>query len=231
MDVFTILSYLNKVSLIAFFITTAVVAYQIYIFKKEKTKEKAPLIPDFKEKNDFNVIANYTSLPSSLTKKQLKAVNYSKSVFLTISLLTIVVVIFVVSLIKRNSSTSNQALKNSSTKTTTTPASVRPTIKSTPTTQKNLTPTPTDIVPTEIIPTEVIPTEILPTNTAPTVGLIPTAEPTEIILAQSLSLTPAEYPTEVTNSQPQVLPETGSWGKGLLIIGVAISTIFFSFVL
>ena len=39
MDVFTILSYLNKVSLIAFIITTVVVAYQIYIFKKEKTKE------------------------------------------------------------------------------------------------------------------------------------------------------------------------------------------------
>ena len=81
MDVFNLLSYINKVSLFAFFITTLVVSYQIYILKKEKSREKAPKIPDFKEKNNFNVATNFTSLPSFLTKKELKAVNYSKSVF------------------------------------------------------------------------------------------------------------------------------------------------------
>src|SRR3989339_887677 len=125
MDVFTILSYLNKVSLIAFVITTAVVAYQIYIFKKEKTKEHTPTIPDFKENNNFGVVSNYTSLPSSLTKKQIKSVNYSKSIFLTISLLTVIIVIFVVSLIKRNSVVPDQALKNSPVKATATPATVK----------------------------------------------------------------------------------------------------------
>lgn len=220
MDVFTILSYLNKVSLIAFVITTAVVAYQIYIFKKEKTKEHTPTIPDFKENNNFGVVSNFTSLPSSLTKKQIKSVNYSKSIFLTISLLTVIIVIFVVSLIKRNSVVPDQALKNSPVKATATPATVKPTALPTLAGQKNLTPTvePTEVVPTEVAPTEVVPTEIL-------------AEPTEIVLANNPDTLEEESLTEAPVSQPQVLPETGSVGKALLIIGVAVSTIFFSFFL
>ena len=218
MDVFTILSYLNKVSLIAFIITTVVVAYQIYIFKKEKTKEQIPSIPDFKENNNFGTVSNYTSLPNSLTKKQIKSVNYSKSIFLTISLLTVIVVIFVVSLIKKNSAVPDQALKNSSVKTTATPSIVKPTI---------VIPT-TNVVPTKVVPSEVVPTEE-PTPTE--IAIEPTAEPTEIILAQGPSLTPAQSQTEESASQPQVLPETGSVGKVLLIIGVAVSTIFFSFFL
>ncbi|MFA6080893.1 MAG: hypothetical protein WC741_00615 [Patescibacteria group bacterium] len=228
MDVFTILSYLNKVSLIAFFITTAVVAYQIYNFKKEKTKEQTPSIPDFKDNNNFAVASNYTNLPSSLTKKQTKSVNYSKSIFLTISLLTVIIVIFVVSLIKKNSAVPDQALKNSSVKATATPSIIKPTVMPTPITQKNLTPTPTKVAPTAVVPTEIAPTEILPTNTTPTVAA-------EIVLANNPSVTPAESPTgsltEAPASQPQVLPETGSVGKVLLIIGAAVSTIFFSFFL
>jgi hypothetical protein len=220
MDVFTILSYLNKVSLIAFVITTAVVAYQIYIFKKEKTKEHAPSIPDFKENNNFGVVSNFTSLPSSLTKKQIKSVNYSKSIFLTISLLTVIIVIFVVSLIKRNSVVPDQALKNSSVKATVTPAIIKPTVEATPASEKSLVPTvvPTEVVPTEVAPTEVVPTEIL-------------AEPTEIVLANNPGASEEESPTEAPVNPPQVLPETGSVGKVLLIIGVAFSTIFFSFFL
>lgn len=220
MDVFTILSYLNKVSLIAFVITTAVVAYQIYVFKKEKTKEQTPSIPDFQENNNFGTVSNYTSLPSSLTKKQIKSVNYSKSIFLTISLLTVIVVIFVVSLIKKNSTVPNQALKKSSVNATVTPTKVKPTVI--------LSTTP---APTEVVPTEVAPTEVLPTNTIPSVALTPTAEPTEIVLANNTGVLEEESPTEAPVSQPQVLPETGSVGKVLLIIGVAFSTIFFSFFL
>lgn len=227
MDVFTILSYLNKVSLIAFVITTAVVGYQIYIFKKEKTKEHAPSIPDFKENNNFAVASNYTSLPSYLTKKQIKSVNYSKSIFLTISLLTVIVIVFVVSLIKKNSvAPNNQTAKNSSIKATITPSTVKPTALPTSAGQKNLTPTPK--------PTEVVPTEILPTNTIPTVAVVtltPIAEPTEIVLANNPDVAEGGSPTEAPVSQPQVLPETGSVGKVLLIIGVAFSTIFFSFFL
>src|SRR3989339_848976 len=150
MDVFNLLSYINKVSLFAFFITTLVVGYQIYILKKEKSREKAPKIPDFKEKNNFNAVANFTSLPSFLTKKELKAVNYSKSVFLIISLLTIIIVIFVVSLIIKINSTSNQALVNPPTVISPAPTRklISPTVVPTVTlTQTQLTPTVT-VLPT-----------------------------------------------------------------------------------
>jgi len=219
MDVFTILSYLNKVSLIAFIITTVVVAYQIYIFKKEKTKEQAPSIPDFKENNNFGVVSNYTSLPNSFTKKQIKSVNYSKSIFFTISLLTVIVIIFVVSLIKKNNNVPKQTLKSPSIKLTPTPKEIKSTITETPASEKNLVAT---VVPTVVIPTELTPTEMISE---------PTVEPTEIILANNPSLSETESPTENPISQPQVLPETGSVGKVILIIGAAVSTIFFSFFL
>ena len=53
MDIFSLLSYINKVSLLAFFVTTLVVGYQIYVLKKEKTKEQTPSIPDFKDMGKF----------------------------------------------------------------------------------------------------------------------------------------------------------------------------------
>lgn len=219
MDVFSLLSYINKVSLVAFFITTVVVAYQIYNLRKEKTKEQTPIIPDFKEKNNFNVVANYTNLPSSLTKKELKSVNYSKLVFFTISLLTIIVVIFVVSLIKKNNTTQNQTLNDLA------PVNTKSKEVQTPTPKNKLRPSPI----ADIVPTNITPTDVLPTNIVPTVNSQPTIQPTEIILAINPSLTPEVSLTETAVSIPQVLPETGSWGKGLLIIGAAISTIFFSF--
>lgn len=217
MDVFNLLSYINKISLFAFFITTVVVAYQIYILKKEKTKEQTPSIPNFKENNNFNAAANFTSLPSSLTKKKLEAVNYSKLVFLIISLLTIIIVVFVVSLINKNNPSQNQVLINP------------PTVISQTPTPKPISPTPKIIL--SLSPTvEALPSPMLEADTE-ALGS-PTIVPTEIILAQAPSLTPTLNPTnsqKITDEAVKVLPETGSWEKGLLIIGVAISTIFFSF--
>ncbi|MEK7597446.1 MAG: hypothetical protein AAB441_02260 [Patescibacteria group bacterium] len=220
MDVFNLLSYINKVSLFAFFITTLVVGYQIYILKKEKSREKAPKIPDFKEKNNFNVAANFTSLPSSLTKKELKTVNYSKSIFLIISLLTIIVVVFIVSLVRKNISTQNQALIVLPTVVPQVPTA-KPII---PTTKAVLSPLPTiSLLPSPTVTSAQI---------QPTFVASPTIVPTEIILAQAPSSTPTLNPTngqKITDSVPKVLPETGSWKKGFLIIGVAISAILFSF--
>lgn len=222
MDVFGFLSYINKVSLFAFFVTTLVVAYQVYNLRKERSKEQTPVIPDFKESNNTNIAANFTSLPSSLTKKELKAVNYSKLVFLIISLLTIIIVVFVVSLIKKNSPVTNQA-SNDQTAVTITPGPTAMDLK-----KNNLTPPPTGMTPTGILPSETV-----PTNITPTVDSQPTVGPTEIILAKSPSSTPTPKPGSATEvaSKPEVLPETGSWQKGFLIIGVAVSTILFSFFL
>ncbi|MFA5769900.1 MAG: hypothetical protein WC894_00200 [Patescibacteria group bacterium] len=237
MDVFNLLSYINKISLFAFFITTLVVAYQIYVLKKEKTKEQTPSIPDFKEKNNLNEVANFTSLPSYLTKKDLKKVNYSKLVFLIISLLTVMVVIFVVFLIRQNNSSRNQAsisptivVLPTSTLKPKTPTKA-PTVRPIAALSPSQTPTPSPSPTTALIS----PSPAFFSSLSPAVALStsPTnPSPTEIILAQAPSLTPTTNLTNgqnITNSAPTVLPETGIIGKGLLIIGVAISAIFFSF--
>ena len=216
MDIFSLLSYINKVSLLAFFVTTLVVGYQVYILKKEKTKEQAPSIPDFKEMGKSNEVVNYTRLPGFLTKKNKGSVNYSKLVFLIISLLTIMVVIFVLILIKQNSSVRNEASVSPTIVVITRTPTFKPTITLSPSPTVALSPSPTTPTPS-------------PTN-APM-----SPSPTEIILAKTFSLTPTINPTntsptqKITNSKPQILPETGSIEKGLLLIGVAISAIFFSF--
>lgn len=215
MDVFILLTYINKASLLAFFVTTLIVGYQIYLLKKEKNKEKAPKIPDFKEKSNLNMVANFTSLPKSLTQKEIKPVNYARYIFLIISLLTVIVVIFVVSLIKKNSTIQNQALLKSK-------AIISPKPLLHPTSAvvgQNLSLSPSPTVEPTVQPT--IEVTVEPT-------LEPTLEPTEIILAKAPTLTEGLNPTQTTE-KPQVLPETGSWQKGFLIIAVAISTIFFSF--
>lgn len=240
MNIFILLSYINKVSLLAFFVTTLVVAYQIYIIKKEKTKEKAPSIPDFKDIDKSNEVVNYTRLSGSLIKKNNEPANYSKLVFLIISLLTIMVVIFVLILVKKNSSLRNEASVS--------PTIVvlrTPTLKPTCTGQACLTPTKAPTVrPTVVLSPSLTPTPSptdAPMSSLPAASSSPTLivslspSPTEIILAQILSLTPTisltnTSPTQgIINSKPQTLPETGSIEKGLLIIGVAISAIFFSF--
>ncbi len=238
MDIFNLLSYINKISLLAFFVTTLAVGYQVYVLKKEKTKEQAPLIPNFQEKNNLSEAANFTSLPNSLTRKELKKVSYSKLIFLIISLMTIMVVIFVLALIKQNSSVRNEASVNPGIIIVPTPALKAKTILSPsvaiPTTA--LSPTPSTSTPAPFLspspspfPTNVT-TEVFVSGALIAASLSPT--PTEIILAQTFNLTPTVNPTspeKITGSQLQTLPETGNIGKGLLIFGVAISTIFFSF--
>jgi len=238
MNVFTFLSYVNKVSLVAFFITTLIVGYQIYILKKEKSKEQTPTIPDFKEGGTFGTVSNFTSLPSSLTQKELKAVNYSKMIFPTISIFTVIIIVFVVSLIGKNGSP-DQAL-----------VTPTPFVTRVPTIARSASPTPKPIA--KISPSPIIEAteeaSLLATLSA-TLTVTPTAEPTssfqalltastsptvvptEIILAQASSPTPTTNPSNITPTTGaiKVLPETGSLEKGLVIIGVAISTIFFSF--
>jgi len=255
MSVFTILSYINKVSVIAFFITTIVVGYQLYILRKERGKDQTPSIPDFKENGNIGGVANFTSLPNSLMKKDLKAVNYSKMIFPIISLMTLIVIIFVISLIGQNSTSNNHALVNPPPATISqTQVRISPTPRffSSPTLTSTLSaelisPTleasPSPIIEPTVEPTieasstgvlEVGSTEASPTgmlaNASVTTTLSPSVSPTEIILA----LAPSSIPATTGKLSPtagviKVLPETGSVQKGLMIIGVAISTIFFSF--
>lgn len=220
MDILSLLSYINKVSLFAFFVTIVVVGYQIYVIKKEKNNEKTPAIPDFDAGVKSNEVANYTSLPGSLTKKNNRPANYSRLIFLSIFLLTAVVLVFVLILAKKNNpplytKTSPPITANNTTPTITVATP-------TPTLEQTLTLSPSPTVSPSLSPTlvAVALAEATPTNN-------PT--PTEIILAKAPSVTPTSAADVSEKSQLQTLPETGSIQKGLLIIGVAISTIFFSF--
>lgn len=226
MNAFTFLSYVNKVSLIAFFVTTLVVGYQIYMLRKEKGKEQAPTIPDFKEDGTLGAAANFTSLPSYLTKKELKAINYSKMIFPIITAFTIIIIVFVISLIGKNGSP-DQAL-----------VTPTPFVTRVPTVARSASPTPKPIA--KISPGASLSTTLTVTPTAEPTGSFqalltastsPTVAPTEIILAQASSPTPTTNQSNITPTTGaiKVLPETGNLEKGLLIIGVAISTIFFSF--
>jgi len=228
MDIFNLLSYINKASLLAFIVTILIVGYQVYILRKEKKKEQAPTIPDFREAASGNkVVANFTNLPASLTMKEAKKANYSKLIFLIISLLTIMVVIFVFILIRRNNAGRDQAL-------VTPPVTLSPTAKavSAPTLAPTL---PPELPPPTLTP---LPSPTIFSSLSPTVSLTETTctgqacltptitiIPTEIILAKT-NLTSTIGPT---GSRLETLPETGNVGKGLLIIGAAISVIFFSF--
>jgi hypothetical protein len=244
MSVFTLLSYINKVSIIAFFITTVVVGYQIYILRKEKSKEHAPSIPDFKEGGNLTGVSNFTNLPSSMLKKDAEAVNYSKVIFPVISVLTVIVIVFVVTLIGQKGTSNNQAPINPPL----TPTQVR---RITPTPRFFSTPTPISTLsagllsPTlEASPSPIVEptleaspspsldgTTVEATDTGAIVEALPTISPTEIILAVAPSVTSGAGAgqSSPTVSVPKVLPETGSIQKGLMIIGVAVSTIFFSF--
>ena len=214
MEIFSFLSYINKISLLAFFVVLLVVAYQIYILKKEKTKEQAPLIPNFKEAGKSNEVVNYTNLPGFLLKKESSPINFSNLVFLIIFLLTVIVIIFILVVLKKNNNPPPP------------PTTTLPKIK---TKIIDLSPSPMDLVASPS------PTIELIASPSPMIDLVASISPTEIILAkQTLSPTPictgqaCLTPTKGI-STPQTLPTTGSIGKGLLIIGAAISTIFFSF--
>jgi len=66
MNLFSILSYLNKLSLLAFIVTLVALGYQLYLLKKEnKVKKSDPLIPKFREEITTE-IPNYTKLNPAL---------------------------------------------------------------------------------------------------------------------------------------------------------------------
>lgn len=230
MDVFNLLSYINKVSLLAFFITTAVVGYQIYLIRKERSKASKPSIPDFKDMAKSGRPLNYTLLPDVLTKKETQKVNYSGLVFSVISLLTIVVIVFIVYLIRRNSGQSASQ---------TTPANnIQQQNNPKPLAQNNVSPTIIKLSITPSIspapspsPTSGI-VSVTPTiNMSVTPSASQTPSPTEIILAN-----PTDTGTVLQNasdtpvlSKLQSLPVTGSIGKGMVLFGTAITTIILSF--
>ena len=68
MDIFNILGYINKLSLVAFVVTLGVLLYQVYLLKKDSSQShEEPVIPDFNE-NIAKPVLNYTKLDQSIGK-------------------------------------------------------------------------------------------------------------------------------------------------------------------
>lgn len=92
MDLFSLLSYLNKISLIAFFLTACALFYQFYLLKKENTKKEIPIIPDFYVRTAIpqpkKIIPYYTPLPRRLFKKRNFVFNWQRFILIILFLIT-----------------------------------------------------------------------------------------------------------------------------------------------
>lgn len=100
MNLFSILSYLNKLSLLAFIVTLVALGYQLYLLKKEnKVKKSDPLIPKFREEITTE-IPNYTKLnPALLTSNKN---NKNKWLYLAIFFSFFLVLVIFLLIIKKS---------------------------------------------------------------------------------------------------------------------------------
>jgi len=101
MDLFTFLGYVNKLSLVAFVITLAVIVYQIKQIRKEgKPKATDVSVPDFNE-NQKIARLNYSPLSPDLISVKNKRIDRSL-VYLVIGTAVVVVFLFFSILTKTN---------------------------------------------------------------------------------------------------------------------------------
>ncbi len=252
MDIFTVLSYLNKISLAAFVITAGFLGYQFYLLKKESnnnSQKKDPKLPDFNENVKVDV-ANFTRLPASLTNSQNKTMKKETktmtSLVLGVGLLVLTLAVFIIVRSKQQPNQISQVilptptpllaptqvinrlptpgLAGSLTNNTATLAAVlSPTDTPTPT----LTPTSTPV----LTPTTAVSSSSSSSSAA---SLSVSPSPTEVIVAiisptvsvtGSTTTTPAVSPTTIAT-----LPLTGVIDKTVIFFGVASSLILFAFV-
>lgn len=96
MDLLTILTSLNKISLIAFFITFVFLSYQIYLLKKESfSRQDKPFVPDFKE-NQTTASSHFTKIiAGNEVKTALKKQNRHGLIIIGVFLSIIFAIIFI----------------------------------------------------------------------------------------------------------------------------------------
>lgn len=226
MNVFSILSYLNKISLLAFFITAGFLFYQVYLLRKESSsKQTKPNIPDFNENMKIDVL-NYTKLPASLTNAPVPIKKENKTLLIGVSGLAVLtlVLFFIISM----RSFSKPSPDNIAVNITIVPS---PTVK--PTSKPTGFLTPTNKI--SLSPTVKLKTTSTPSPTPTTLPEV-TPSPTEVILAvisPTVDIDSSTTTTESTATSPTTitsLPTTGIVDRGLVIFAVASLLILFSFV-
>ncbi|MFH0979592.1 MAG: hypothetical protein V1803_01455 [Candidatus Roizmanbacteria bacterium] len=226
MNIFSILSYLNKISLLAFIITAGFLFYQVYLLRKESSRKQGkPTIPDFNENTKIDVL-NYTKLPADLTSSPVPIKKENKTLLIGVSALTVLtaVLFFIISMrSSQKPSPDNIAVNITLTPSATVKPTSKPTSSPAPTNKTSLSPT-------------VKPTMTVTSSPTPTTLPEITPSPTEVILAvisptKETSLSPTT--TESTTISPTTiisLPTTGIVDRGLVIFAVASLLILFSFV-
>lgn len=219
MSIFDVLNYINKISLLVFFITLGFLGYQFYLFKKDvfNLKKENPIIPDFQENIDANI--NFTPL-KKIEDKEEKILFEKRSPFFiyggVLAIITFLIFLFLsFKTTSQNQKISfNQELSPTPTLYVNQYQSLTPTISQ----DQNITLTPTqEITPTEDIPT---PTQDIPTPTQEIIIASPTTvEPTEIFFS------PTSAPTSITQ-----LPITGEFDKSILMFGSALLMILLALI-
>ncbi|GAB4219083.1 MAG: hypothetical protein Fur009_3460 [Candidatus Microgenomates bacterium] len=212
MIILQFLGYINKISLLIFFITLGFLGYQFYLFKKDLSEldKKDPNIPEFSENIDAGI--NFTPLKNYQDENRKIIIEKRSPFFLYGGVLALITfLIFIVISFKTNNN--NQQI------------SFNQDLSPTPTvfmTNKYQSLSPTINESQEITPTQ----EILPTSTT-----IPTPSK-EIILASPTIVEPTEIlstPTTIPTTITQ-LPVTGIFDKSIFMFGSALTMILFSLI-
>lgn len=85
MDVFGLLGYINKFSLLAFIATLGVLVYQVYQLKKDsKSTHETPVIPDFNESATVPSI-NFSPLKTKVETEHTKSFNLNLIILIVIT--------------------------------------------------------------------------------------------------------------------------------------------------
>jgi Ca2+/Na+ antiporter len=216
MNIFNLIFYVNKISLVLFFVVLGFLVYQFYLLKKEVDlkNNKQPEIPEFNEQSDIK--QNYTRLkiPYQQENQEIKITEKKQAMPIFIALMAITLLIFFfTSFQNKNNETSL--------------------------TEKNylITPTPTfflkknDSIPTATI-TRLPDNSISPT---PTIYLTPTTIQQKIVFVNE---SPTVEPTatlveEKINTPTSInqLPISGVIDKPFFLFGLAFSMIISALIL
>lgn len=248
MDLITVFSYLNKISLVAFILTAGFLGYQFYLLKKESKNnpKKQPPIPDF-NKNENAEALNYTQLPSALANPQPVAMKKDFNILPFVAgagLLVLTLGVFIILNSRKEPEVATKTIQP--TKPVVPSPTSLPAVSPTLITAENISITPdaeaspevtpsTTITPTNKITATPTPDEEVSTSPTPETELTGTPTPTEVILAvisptSAVTGSTANLTTTISPTQVTSLPLTGLIDKGLLFFGVAAVLIFFAFI-
>lgn len=212
MTIFQILSYINKISLILFFIILIFLGYQFYLLKKEisSTIKEKPILPDFNDNIKTNI--NYTPLKQ---EEDVNKIIFKKksSIFIyggILAIITFFIFLILSFRINKQSKIDYSQINNNV---------ITPTIKETFVVQISPTLEPSENI--ILTPTDIV-------------SITPTTEPIAVSSIITSTITPTEEKNDLSPTiQPTViskLPISGFFDKSLFLIGSAFFLIIFSLV-